>query len=75
MLNTWGGRRAEPEKENVLEIIPKDRSDLSRGGHIAQLQGVTCPCSLGKCHPLESAKHSKLTIQESNRLGQLSNIR
>lgn len=44
MLNR--GRRVEPEKENILEMIPKTelsvtQSKLSKGGHIAQLQGAT----------------------------------
>lgn len=77
MLNRWLGRRAERGKENILEMIPKTelsvtQSDLFRGGHTAQLQGVSCHCSLDKCHPLESAKHSELTTQESNSLWQLS---
>lgn len=61
MLNR--GRRAEPEQENILEMIPKTelsvmQSTLSEGGHIAQLQGATSHRSLGKWHPLESAMHN-----------------
>lgn len=67
--------RVEPEKDNILETVPKtelSKSNLGRfggggGDHIIQLRGATSRCSPCKWHPLESCD-----VQSLDCMGKLS---